>query len=303
MQKFFLIPLVFFACVWAQQGSAGSNDFEDEFDYLDANGEVVSAPAPTTIMEPNPPSVNENNTTNKSPRCTVYSSCEKSVYESEGTFSSEGTRQTSPVRRGGFFMEVSLGGVFNYFKREGNYSDYDLFYGRYYDNSEEDVYSGFGPSLGLKLGGAIGGLFAPHFAFSFSRTFGTTEEDWYEYAGESYGTVQRHHEGKSSAVRVFIGGGFVGFASVSTMLSAYLGLDIGFVIGGAIESENWDYDHVGGIDDIGLGFVFDAGMLWDLSDRFYLGFGVNVSYDDAIDSYEEESSMWSIGVSLKFVRK
>ncbi|OWV07273.1 MULTISPECIES: hypothetical protein [unclassified Fibrobacter] len=292
MRKLFLLSLFCAATVFAQQ------DDSDALDFADENSASVSAPAPSTYAEPASAS---------SPsKCSVYSPCANTAESNTASGQPVAQVQTAPARSA-FFLDLTLGIMWNSYSRETVYRSYASYYDDYYNRDQmEREYSGLGPILGLKIGGNIRGWAAPHFVMEFGRSYGETEEEYYDSDENEY------RKAKTSAFRFFIGGGVTCFLSndpQSASSGVFLGLDFGFVLSAAQKHISWDdVEDVGGIDDVAVGIKFETGYVWRMADHFNIGFTWSLSIDDAVDDNDsdyrrEESSMYTVGFALTIMRK
>lgn len=213
-------------------------------------------------------------------------------FAGESVYSSK-SHSTSTLYYNGFFVDFTVGASFlKYDCDDGGF----LFY------KYKDTYDGVGPSFGVKLGGIISELIAPHATFDVALLY-----------GERSVRVRREHnvfgyqedELNENLVRLFLGGGATFFPfrrPGHVMRGSYVGATLGFFV---VDGSHRIPGITGDMDRHGFSWKFDLGKVWSVSERWNIGVGTAFYFDVPIVNGEEDSSEMfaSLWLGAKFTRK
>jgi|GEM_PF-6741091 len=226
--------------------------------------------------------------------CSVYSSC-RPVVENGGSEALASDEET-PLIRGGFYLDLTVSGMFNHFEEHHEYET------NYYNSLESSIrnYYGGGPGFSLKLGGISRSRLAGYFMVDYSFSYGSTESE-----RVSKGRLEKN-KANTSSKRLVFGGGAMVFPSLnlsSSMYGTFVGLSAGLEFSSVSSSLR---DDVAAIRGSGLGFKFEFGKLWQVSDRVFMGglgalsLDLPVHYDTPVDDSTVNYGLW---FGFKIVRK
>lgn len=174
--------------------------------------------------------------------------------------------------RSGFYFDLALGGVLRHFEAEHPNIV----------NNDYLGYTGKGMHASTRVGGIIKGVIA---------IFGGSELE--VTSGKTSGWNKDRRKNKSFLAGTGIGVTFFPFhESTGNIRNLYVSPAANIIFGGG-----------GGIGLIGANFEFEAGFLWNISDRYYTGVAIGGDFYETSDIAYDHAQGRSIWIAFKFIRK
>ena len=171
------------------------------------------------------------------------------------------------------------------------------------DNATTSKFSGFGPDLGLKIGGVIAGRLAMYFTMEFATLDGTFEATNVKL---NYNEPSKDVEFNTDAIRFTLGGGtalFLSSDTASALYGTYVGVSASLFVGeaGKINPDNEELE----IDETGLAFALEVGKVWRLSENWNAGIVAKGSLDGTVrdGTSGNNTDCFTIGLSLVALRR
>lgn len=171
------------------------------------------------------------------------------------------------------------------------------------DNATTSKFSGFGPDLGLKIGGVIAGRLAMYFTMEFATLDGTFEATNVKL---KYNEPSTDVEFNTDAIRFTLGGGtalFLSSDTASALYGTYVGVSASLFVGeaGKINPDNEELE----IDETGLAFALEVGKVWRLSENWNAGIVAKGSLDGTVrdGTSGNNTDCFTIGLSLVALRR
>ena len=171
------------------------------------------------------------------------------------------------------------------------------------DNATTSNFSGFGPDLGLKIGGVIAGRLAMYFTMEFATLDGTFEATNVKL---NYNEPSKDVEFNTDAIRFTLGGGtalFLSSDTASALYGTFVGVSASLFVGeaGKINPDNEELE----IDETGLAFAMEIGKVWRLSENWNAGIVAKGSLDGTVrdGTSGNNTDCFTIGLSLVALRR
>ena len=171
------------------------------------------------------------------------------------------------------------------------------------DNATTSKFSGFGPDLGLKIGGVIAGRLAMYFTMEFATLDGTFEATNVKL---QYNEPSKDVEFNTDAIRFTLGGGtalFLSSDTASALYGTFVGVSASLFVGeaGKINPDNEELE----IDETGLAFALEVGKVWRLSENWNAGIVAKGSLDGTVrdGTSGNNTDCFTIGLSLVALRR
>ncbi len=171
------------------------------------------------------------------------------------------------------------------------------------DNATTSKFSGFGPDLGLKIGGVIAGRLAMYFTMEFATLDGTFEATNVKL---NYNEPSKDVEFNTDAIRFTLGGGtalFLSSDTASALYGTFVGVSASLFVGeaGKINPDNEELE----IDETGLAFAMEIGKVWRLSENWNAGIVAKGSLDGTVrdGTSGNNTDCFTIGLSLVALRR
>lgn len=171
------------------------------------------------------------------------------------------------------------------------------------DNATTSKFSGFGPDLGLKIGGVIAGRLAMYFTMEFATLDGTFEATNVKL---NYNEPSKDVEFNTDAIRFTLGGGtalFLSSDTASALYGTFVGVSASLFVGeaGKINPDNEELE----IDETGLAFAMEVGKVWRLSENWNAGIVAKGSLDGTVrdGTSGNNTDCFTIGLSLVALRR
>ena len=171
------------------------------------------------------------------------------------------------------------------------------------DNATTSKCSGFGPDLGLKIGGVIAGRLAMYFTMEFATLDGTFEATNVKL---QYNEPSKDVEFNTDAIRFTLGGGtalFLSSDTASALYGTFVGVSASLFVGeaGKINPDNEELE----IDETGLAFAMEIGKVWRLSENWNAGIVAKGSLDGTVrdGTSGNNTDCFTIGLSLVALRR
>ena len=171
------------------------------------------------------------------------------------------------------------------------------------DNATTSKFSGFGPDLGLKIGGVIAGRLAMYFTMEFATLDGTFEATNVKL---NYNEPSKDVEFNTDAIRFTLGGGtalFLSSDTASALYGTFVGVSASLFVGeaGKINPDNEELE----IDETGLAFALEVGKVWRLSENWNAGIVAKGSLDGTVrdGTSGNNTDCFTIGLSLVALRR
>ena len=171
------------------------------------------------------------------------------------------------------------------------------------DNATTSKFSGFGPDLGLKIGGVIAGRLAMYFTMEFATLDGTFEATNVKL---NYNEPSKDGEFNTDAIRFTLGGGtalFLSSDTASALYGTFVGVSASLFVGeaGKINPDNEELE----IDETGLAFAMEIGKVWRLSENWNAGIVAKGSLDGTVrdGTSGNNTDCFTIGLSLVALRR
>ena len=201
--------------------------------------------------------------------------------------------------RGSFFFSTNIG--VRYMRLA--YQSLDDIESLNKDNATTSKFSGFGPDLGLKIGGVIAGRLAMYFTMEFATLDGTFEATNVKL---KYNEPREDVEFNTDAIRFTLGGGstlFLSSDTASALYGTFVGVSASLFVGEAGKI-NPDIDELE-IDETGLAFALEVGKVWRLSENWNAGIVAKGSLDGTVrdGTSGNNTDCFTIGLSLIALRR